>query len=242
MHHENPYGVPPVAAAGTVSASGTVDAARTRDLSFATAGPVTSVAVEVGDKVAKGDVLARVDATAAEQGVHAASLALGEAGTALNGASGDAYTQAYAQYVQARNASAKAGRTLTGTEITAPYAGTVTAVSITRGAEAQQGAAAITLTDLSDLTVTANFAEADTVRLRNGQKATVTFDSLGASVTGKVVSIAPVPVAAESATAEQGSRMQSATNVVQYAVGIELSRVPAKARAGQGVTVEVEVS
>ncbi|GAA3211639.1 efflux RND transporter periplasmic adaptor subunit [Actinocorallia longicatena] len=235
-----------VAASGSVSASGTVEAARVRDLSFTTAGTVTVLNVEAGDKVGKGDVIARVDSTEAQQNVHAAYLGLTEAGDALDKAgakstSDTAYKSAYAKYVQARNAYNKADRALTGTKIVAPFAGTVTAVSATKGAEAQAGTSVVTLTDLSDLTVTADFTEADTTRLKKGQKASVTFDSLGKTVTGEVVSIAPVPVSSTSETTAQGPQTQSSTTVVQYAVGIELSSVPAKARAGQGVTVEVKI-
>jgi macrolide-specific efflux system membrane fusion protein len=231
-----------VAASGTVSASGTVASAHTRNLSFVTAGTVTSLTVDEGTKVKSGQVIARVDATEAAQNVHAAYLALVEAEDAMSGTKDDAYTQAYAKYVQARNAYNQADRALTGTKIVAPFAGTVTTVSITKGTAAQAGSTAITLVDLTDLTVTADFTEADTTRLKNGQKATVTFDSLGKSVTGKVVSIAPTPVSSDSTTTAQGPQTQSSTEVVQYAVGIELSSVPTKARAGQAVTVEVKVS
>jgi len=47
----------------TLSLSGTITPTRRSDVAFATSGTVDSVAVEVGEKVAKGSVLARLDTT-----------------------------------------------------------------------------------------------------------------------------------------------------------------------------------
>jgi macrolide-specific efflux system membrane fusion protein len=49
----------------TVSAAGTVESASTAGATFATSGTVTEIDVAVGDAVRKGQVLAKVDASAA---------------------------------------------------------------------------------------------------------------------------------------------------------------------------------
>lgn len=63
----------------TVTASGTVESAGDIDLNFGATGIVTSVDVEPGDEVRKGQVLATIDRTNAEQQVAAAELTLAQA-------------------------------------------------------------------------------------------------------------------------------------------------------------------
>src|SRR4051794_17007628 len=52
---------------GTVSATGSVTSARTATANFVTSGTVTEVDVKVGDTVRQGQVLAKVDASAANE-------------------------------------------------------------------------------------------------------------------------------------------------------------------------------
>jgi macrolide-specific efflux system membrane fusion protein len=229
-----------VASVTSVSASGTVASAKSRDLSFVTGGTVTKVYVKEGEKVSAGDILARVDPTAAQEQLNAAALSRSAAVKTLNESDSKGHDAAYASYVQSDNAYRKAERAVTGTRIVAPFSGTVTSVVGAVDDEATAGSTFLTLTKLRDLVVTANFTEADTTRLKKGQKASVTFTSLARTVTGKVILIAPTPLAAAT-TAAGGGGQQSSTQVVQYAVQVSLSSVPAKARVGQGVTVEVAV-
>jgi HlyD family secretion protein len=63
----------------TVTASGSVQVAQTVEISFTAPGTVTRVAVETGDTVSKGQLLARIDATAARQQVAAAKATLEQA-------------------------------------------------------------------------------------------------------------------------------------------------------------------
>ncbi|MER5888171.1 efflux RND transporter periplasmic adaptor subunit [Streptomyces sp. NPDC001941] len=221
------------------SASGTLASAATRSLAFSTGGTLTTLAVKAGQKVAKGDVLARTDSTEAVESRQAAYSSYLAASEALDAADDSAHSRAYASYVKARNAYHQARRAVEGTEITAPFSGTVTAVDAAAGQSVNAGTAVLTLTDLTRLTVTADFTEADVVRLDDGQKASVTFDSLGTAVTGTVSSVSPVPVAAASSGGGSGGGTQSSTQVVRYAVEITPERLPATARAGQAVTVEV---
>ncbi|MFF9066190.1 hypothetical protein ACF09E_12620 [Streptomyces sp. NPDC014891] len=55
--------------------------------------------------------------------------------------------------------------------------------------------------------------------------------------------MSPVPVATESSggTGQGGGGQQSSTQVVRYTVLVSLDELPATARAGQAVTVEVHV-
>src|SRR2546425_3441552 len=67
----------------TVSASGTVQSASTANADFVTAGTVTEVDVKVGDTVAKGQVLAKVDPAAAQDTLNTAQANLTSARQAL---------------------------------------------------------------------------------------------------------------------------------------------------------------
>ncbi|MCD0448775.1 efflux RND transporter periplasmic adaptor subunit [Actinocorallia sp. API 0066] len=226
---------------GTVSASGTVESARVRSLSFGTGGVVTQVKVKAGDKVAKGDLLAAVDATVPNEALDAAYTAYVAAQDGYAEAEKGEKKRAYAQLVKARNGYRAARRAVEGTRIHAPFAGTVTSVTATVDAEAQAGGAVVTLADLTRLRVGAEFTEADTALVKAGQKATVVFDSLDATVKGEVVSVAPTPVSAASTTGAGGGGgfQQSATSVVRYEVLVSLSSRPKGIRSGTPATVEI---
>src|SRR5512139_980429 len=62
--------------AATVSASGSIEAARSRSLSFATSGTVAKIYVKQGEKVAAGDVLAKLDQTSALESLQVAKANL----------------------------------------------------------------------------------------------------------------------------------------------------------------------
>lgn len=227
----------------SVSASGSVESARTRALSFGTNGTVEAVLVETGDKVRKGQVLARLDDTAARESLEAAKASLDAADDAdTSTASG------YSQYISARNAYRSAKRALAGTVLKAPFAGVVTAVNGAEGgssggsgasssqtgqgqsqSQSQGGSAGfVEIADPARLRIVGDFTEADVTRIRTGQTATVTFDALtGVTAAGKVSVIDPQP--------------QTNNNVVQYAVTVTLTGVPSSVRLGQTATVQVTV-
>ncbi|MEO3784979.1 efflux RND transporter periplasmic adaptor subunit [Actinocorallia sp. B10E7] len=150
--------------------------------------------------------------------------------------------EAYAALVEAKNTYTKAQREVAGTKVYAPFAGTITALSGTVDAEVQSGTTVFTLTDGAHLRISAEFSEADTPRLKKGQKATVVFDSLGEKVNGKIISVSPTPVSSsDTAAAGPGGGFQaSSTSVVRYQVLVSLNRTPAKTRVGAPVTVEVK--
>ncbi|MGW5262678.1 efflux RND transporter periplasmic adaptor subunit [Microbispora sp. NPDC004025] len=234
----------------SVSASGSVESARTRALGFAANGTVEAVLVETGDRVKKGQVLARIDDTAARESLEAARASLDAAEEAdTSTASG------YSQYINARNAYRSAKRALAGTVIKAPFAGVVTAVNgavggssggSSQGGQAQSqsgstgsagsaGSSAsagsggfFEIADPARLRIVGNFTEADVGRIKVGQAATVSFDALaGVTAAGKVTVVDPQP--------------QTSNNVVQYAVTISLTDVPSTVRLGQTATARVTV-
>lgn len=216
----------------SVSASGAVESARARALSFGTSGTVEKIYVKAGDKVAKGDILARLDDTAAQENLAAAKAAYDSAV-----ADGTDTAQLYAAYIKARNAYRQAQRTVAATVIKAPFKGTVIAVNGSVGGQSTGGTGAggdqaaggfIELADTTKLRLVGTFTESDAGRLKKGQQATITFDALpGVTATGKVTQIEPV-----AATSD---------NVVRYPVTITFTKVPEQVRLGQTATVEVVV-
>ncbi|MEV4247353.1 biotin/lipoyl-binding protein [Streptosporangium canum] len=240
----------------SVSASGAVESARARSLGFGSSGTVEKIYVKVGDKVSKGQILARLDDTSAQESLDAAAAA-------LDSADDDTSTAAsYAQYVTARNTYRAARRTVAGTVIKAPFGGTVTAVNGTVGGSSTasgssgssastsqggsgsggsgaggsggSGAAAsgsggfIELADTGKLQLVGSFTESDITKLKVGQKASIRFDALtGVTGAGKVTQIQPTAA--------------TSNNVVQYPVTISFTEVPDEVRLDQTATVEVVV-
>ncbi|MFC8823756.1 efflux RND transporter periplasmic adaptor subunit [Streptomyces sp. NPDC057137] len=136
----------------TVSGSGSLASPSDAGADFATGGTLTEVKVEPGDKVTKGQVLAKVDPSSAEQSLAEQKAALtaaeanldkAEDGQAVSGSGGQtdpdpspsttvdpsAVAQAEAQVAQAENAVETAQQALDGTELTAPVSGTVASVA-----------------------------------------------------------------------------------------------------------------
>ncbi|NUO99695.1 MAG: biotin/lipoyl-binding protein [Nonomuraea sp.] len=224
----------------SVSASGAVASSKTRALSFGTNGTVERIYVKAGDKVAKGDILARLDDSAAQESLSAAKATYD---SALDDGTGTAAL--YASYVKARNAYREAQRTVAATVLRAPFKGTVTAVNGSVGGTAsgsgtgtgstqtqtQTGTGSGGFIDLADtgrLQLVGTFTESDVGKLKQGQSATVTFDALpGVTADGKVTQIQPVA--------------STSNNVVQYPVTVTFTKVPSQVRLGQTATVEVVV-
>jgi macrolide-specific efflux system membrane fusion protein len=244
----------------SVTADGSLESAATASASFVTGGTVTAIPVKVGDKVKKGQVLAKVDPAAAKRTLSAAEADLDAAQDSIARAedAGSDTSTAANQVTQAQLAVDEAQAAVTGTTLKAPMAGTVVTVNGTLGSSAsggssgssgssggssgaqgagQQGAATSTTTtstddgfigiaDLSRLQVTAAFAEADATKLKEKQKATVTWNALsGTEQSAKVVAVDP--------------QATTANNVVTYGVTLSLDKVPAGAKPGQTVSVSV---
>lgn len=123
----------------SVSATGSVASATTQALSFGASGTVTKIEVQTGDRVRKGDVLARLDDTTARENVTVAKAALDAASAANAAATSTNSAQTYSAYVTAKNTYDDAVRTLNGCVLTAPFSGTVIAINGNVGGSAAGG-------------------------------------------------------------------------------------------------------
>jgi multidrug efflux pump subunit AcrA (membrane-fusion protein) len=123
----------------TVSATGTLDPARESALSFSSSGEVTTVSVEVGETVGKGDVLARIDDDELEIDAEAARAELAEAEDAVAALEDDtdatdtAIASATATVRVKENAVTRAEAALDDATLVAPFSGTVAAVGLAKG-------------------------------------------------------------------------------------------------------------
>jgi multidrug efflux pump subunit AcrA (membrane-fusion protein) len=70
----------------TVSGNGSLEAAQQVELNFGASGEVTEIDVEAGDKVSKGEVLARIDSSSAQASLASAEAQLSEAEETLEAA------------------------------------------------------------------------------------------------------------------------------------------------------------
>ncbi|WP_328469338.1 efflux RND transporter periplasmic adaptor subunit [Actinoplanes sp. NBC_00393] len=211
----------------TVTADGAVESASTATATFGTPGTVTSIKVKVGQTVAAGTLLARIDPADAQRELALARADLAAATHALDRAeaAGTDTTTAITAMTQAELAVDAAEAAVAGTNLIAPVAGTVIAVNGSIGGPSGSEGF-VDLADLGKLQVRAAFSEAAATELKEGQSATVVWNALeGTETTGQVVAVDP------AATKKDG--------VVTYGVAISLPNPPEGTRPGQTVSVSV---
>lgn len=179
----------PLPNSSAITADGYVEAVRQSVLSTPVQGTLTSLTVQVGDRVQAGQVLARIDARAAQQAGKAGDAQVQVARASLDVArrtltrqrdlhakgfiSVAALEQAEAEFAAAEaglNAQmAQAGVAHAQTDfhvIRAPYAGIVSEVAVVLGDLAQPGRPLITLFDPMALRVTAMLPQSDSPAAR----------------------------------------------------------------------------
>lgn len=235
--YELAFGTAPVETAGSSTSDST---ASSNALASSIEWPVTEVKVAAGDHVTAGQVLATADTSDLESQIADARRAASSANLQLKQARSDhadatgtgAKRQTQIALYNAQSAAAKAKADLAalvalrGHEtITAPVAGTVTDVAISKGSDAPSGVA-ITMIS-GELRVSTEVVESDIAAIRVDQQATVTVSALDASLQGKVVSIDPVGAASGS------------NGVVSFAVTVALDSPPAGLRPGMSADISI---
>lgn len=276
----------------TVSGSGTLASPSDAGLDFVTGGTLTEVDVKPGDKVKKGQVLAKVDATDAKAALQQDQASLdaaeadltkveaGEIPASTGTGSGQSDTrggqesspspspsptptvdpvqlaQAQAQVTQAQNKVDADQRAVDGTVLKAPVAGTVASVAGAKGdtvsgsggSSSGNGANSsgsssssstlsgfVVLTNPKGMQVSADFSEADSLKIKAGQTATVTLNAQSGTVLdAKVLSISSLPVSSGS-----GSGAGSSGSAVQYAATLVITSDTADLRTGLSASIQV---
>ncbi|WP_330300206.1 efflux RND transporter periplasmic adaptor subunit [Streptomyces sp. NBC_00503] len=284
----------------TVSGAGSLSSPSDAGVNFTTGGRLTEVGVKAGDKVTKGQLLGKVDATTATETLNQARAALtaaqanltkAEAGQVSSAPSsgssssrgGSASTpvpaatptvdpaqlaQARAQLTQAQNAVDAAQRAVDGTVLKAPADGTVASVSAKVGdtvtgtngtgsgssggsggsggnsASSSAGSSStlsgfVVLTNPSGMQVTASFSEADALKLKPGQPATVTLNAMsGKTLNAQVLSVSSLPVSSGSSS---GGGNASGGSAVQYSATLTITSPTADLRSGLSTSIQVVV-
>jgi RND family efflux transporter MFP subunit len=201
----------------TVSATGTITPKRDEDLTFSSSGVVTRVAVSVGDKVRKGDVLATIDTTSLQAQLDAAEAQVTAAEAQLDEDSSASSTQQAADSASVASAQAdldEAQDALAAATMRAPFSGTVSAVGYEVGDQAGSGSntpaadggsdttAAITLISPRSLQVDANVSAADVSQLKKGMQVEITPTGGGDVAYGTVAEVGAIATASDSGAAQ----------------------------------------
>jgi RND family efflux transporter MFP subunit len=178
-----------------VRAGGVLEARATAELAFQVGGRVARVAVDEGDQVARGGVLAALDATDYALALRQAELRAERAADERRRArflldAGSIAANDFArldseaqQAAVARDLAAKRRRDAT---LVAPFGGVVAARRTEVGATAAPGTTVFTLVDLDAVQVRVGVPEADVGQLRPGQLTRVELPALGRTVVGRV--------------------------------------------------------
>jgi HlyD family secretion protein len=232
------FGAAPVETDGSASSSSS--ASSNSSAAASVSWPVAAVKVAVGDHVIAGQVLATADPSDldaqiadARRAASSAAIQLKQAKTDRSNATDTASRrQTQVALFNAETGDAKAKSDLAALQglrkhasLTAPAAGTVTAVAIATGSDAPSGPA-ITMIS-GDLQIATSVVESDIAAIKIDQEATVAVAALDATLVGKVVSIDPVG----SATGTNG--------VVSFAVNVKLDSAPAGLRPGMTADITI---
>jgi RND family efflux transporter MFP subunit len=207
----------------TVAATGTVEPARSADLDFEVAGTVTNVYVAEGDRVRKGQALARVDDDALVAGRTAAAATLSAAYTQLDddedaGASDTQLAADQAATVSAKSALAEATQAASDATLRATIAGTVVALDLakgdvvgsasgatgttgTTGATGTATTSAVTIQSTGHYVVDATVASDDVKSLKKGLQAEITPTGVTDTVYGTVTAVGLVAETSSSGAA-----------------------------------------
>ena len=169
-----------------------------------------------------GQASAAIEAAKAQQTQAEQQLSLLKEGPAA-----EQISAARAQVAQAEAAAQIVRVSLEQAELRAPFAGTISAATISPGETVVPGQVVLALTDLRHLRVeTTDLSERDVAQVALGQTALVYVEALGEEIEGRVVGIAP------QATVIGGD--------VVYTVYVELDEQPPGLRWGMSTEVEVE--
>lgn len=232
----------PANSGDSVSAAALVVPMSEARLSFTSVGRVTSVNVQVGDKVEAGETLVELDTTLLEAKVREAEANLAFAETDLKylirvtGCRGEGCTPSYKHIEVAENQVARAqalvdsaNATLNAqSHLTAPFAGTVVSVDISPAETVTPGEVVIVIGDLTGFRIeTTDLSERDVPSVKIGQEVNVFVEALGQDFKGKVADISNIS--------------STLGGDVVYKVTIDFSQQPEGLLWGMSADVEILV-
>ncbi len=188
--------------AGRVVSASTIEAERKVTVHAEATGRILDLRVEEGQKVARGQVIARIEGDAQAAGLLRAKANLEKARLdferiralhARGAATDEELETARITYETARIDLRDRQRDVRTTKVRAPMAGTVTERFVDEGAFVTSGAQVVSIVDFSSLVARMFIPERELDRVRVGQPATVVGKAAtGRRAEGKVLRIAPV--------------------------------------------------
>lgn len=200
----------------TVSASGTIEPAKTADLDFAVSGTVTKVYVAAGDKVVKGQALAKVDDAALVASRTAArasyDAAVSQHTTDVDAGASDVQLAADETAVVSAQASLdSAKQDVANAVLRSTINGTVSAIDLAVGdvvsggssgsgsggnglsnaasSDSSSSSSAVTVTSSNKFIVDATVAADEASQVKKGMQAQVTVTGSSATIYGTVQSV-----------------------------------------------------
>lgn len=202
----------------TVTASGTIEPRHSADLDFEVSGTVTDVYVDEGDRVTKGQALARVDDDALVATRTAAAASLAAAYTQLDddqdaGASDTQLAADQAAIVAARATLTEAKQAVADATLRATITGTVASLDLAVGdvvggssgtdptANGSSTTSAVVLVSTGHYVVDATVASGDVKQLEKGLQAEITPTGVTETVYGTVQSVGLVAETSSSGAA-----------------------------------------
>jgi RND family efflux transporter MFP subunit len=221
----------------TVSVTGTVTATQSADLSFQASGEITSLPVSVGDKVTKGQVIARIDSSSLQNQLaqNQAQVEVQKETLQNERRHGDVYThnQVDAQRAQVQQAEAAVDQVnseIQNTVMTSPMDGIVTKKNFDVGETPIPGTPVVTVANVGNLEIDANIPESDIIKVSLGQHAVISPDAfpLNDTLDAQVFDIEP------SSTVIQ--------DVVYYKVKMNFPTLDGRLKDGMSADVDINTA
>lgn len=181
-------------------AEAVVEAVRQATVAAQVQGRVIEVQADAGQRVAKGQLLMRIDAREAAEGAAASQAQLAQAKAAYERTkslhaqkflSAAALDKAEADYKAAQAAAGASGATLTHATVTAPIAGIVAQRHAELGEMAAPGRPLVTVYDPKGLRLIANIPQYKLAEIRKSGRARVEFPETGLWLDAARVEILP---------------------------------------------------
>jgi RND family efflux transporter MFP subunit len=181
-------------------AESVVEAVRQATVASQVAGRVIDMRVDAGQRVKAGEVLMRIDAREAAEGVAGAQARLAQAEADFKRSknlfekkfiSGAALDKAEAELKSARAASGQAGAGLSYATVTAPISGVVAQRQVELGEMAAMGRPLVTVFDPKGLRVIASVPQYKLAELRKAAKAKIEFVESGQWIDAQRVEFMP---------------------------------------------------
>ncbi|HEY5748099.1 MAG TPA: efflux RND transporter periplasmic adaptor subunit [Chryseolinea sp.] len=178
-----------------VQTQGRVEAEDNIQVSSKSAGVVTTVYVQEGDAVSKGQVLAQIDNSVIQRNIEAMKSQLELATTVYQRQKNlwDQKIGTEVQYLQTKTTKENLERQVASlqeqnsqTRVTAPFSGTVDEVTAKVGQNIAPGMPAARIVNTSNLKLKASVSEAYVTNIKKGNKVTVTIAELGKDISATV--------------------------------------------------------